>query len=97
MAGGIRSVDATFEVESCSRIFTKSPFPLPFALGARGGPVRRTDVVTLASGAESRNARWARSRRRYDAGLAVRNLDALHEVIDFFEEATGAVDRLSSA
>jgi len=69
--------------------FHEVSFPFAVALGARGGPVRRTDVVTLASGAESRNARWARSRRRYDAGLAVRNLDALHEVIDFFEERRG--------
>lgn len=69
--------------------FHEVSFPFAVALGARGGPVRRTDVVTLASGVESRNARWARSRRRYDAGLAVRSLDALHAVIDFFEERWG--------
>ncbi|WP_323016153.1 DUF2460 domain-containing protein, partial [Devosia sp.] len=27
-------------------------FPLDIALGARGGPERRTDVVTLAGGGE---------------------------------------------
>lgn len=64
-------------------------FPFSVARGLRGGPVRRTDVVTLASGAESRNARWARSRRRYDAGLGVRSLDDLHAVIAFFEERRG--------
>lgn len=69
--------------------FHEISFPFSVARGARGGPVRRTDVVTLASGAESRNARWARSRRRYDAGLGVRSLDDLHAVIAFFEERRG--------
>lgn len=69
--------------------FHEISFPFSVALGARGGPVRRTDVVALASGAESRNARWARSRRRYDAGLGVRSLDDLHAVIAFFEERRG--------
>jgi len=64
-------------------------FPLDVALGSRGGPVRRTDIVTLASGREHRNARFAQSRRRYDAGLGIRTLDALHAVVAFFEERRG--------
>ncbi len=64
-------------------------FPLDVSLGSRGGPARRTDIVTLASGREHRNARWAHARRRYDAGLGVRNLDALHAVLAFFEERRG--------
>jgi len=69
--------------------FHEIRFPLDVALGSRGGPVRRTEIVPLASGREQRNARWARSRRHYDAGLGVRNLDALHAVVDFFEERRG--------
>lgn len=69
--------------------FHEVRFPLDVALGSRGGPRRRTDVVTLASGREQRNARWAHSLRRYDAGLGVRTLDALHAVIAFFEERRG--------
>lgn len=69
--------------------FHEVTFPLDVALGARGGPVRRTDIVTLGSGREHRNARWAESRRRYDAGLGVRTLDALHAVLVFFEERRG--------
>jgi uncharacterized protein (TIGR02217 family) len=38
--------------------FHEVRFPLDVALGSRGGPVRRTDIVTLASGREHRNARW---------------------------------------
>jgi uncharacterized protein (TIGR02217 family) len=64
-------------------------FPLDIGLGSRGGPVRRTDIVALASGREHRNSRWAHSRRRYDAGLGVRTVDALHAVVAFFEERRG--------
>ena len=69
--------------------FHEVRFPLDVALGSRGGPTRRTDIVTLGSGREHRNARWAQSRRRYDAGLGVRNVDGLHAVIAFFEERRG--------
>lgn len=69
--------------------FHETRFPLDVALGGRGGPVRRTEIVTLASGREQRNSRWALSRRRYDAGLGVRTLDALHAVVAFFEERRG--------
>ncbi len=69
--------------------FHEVRFPLDVSLGRRGGPARRTDVVALASGREHRNGRWADSRRRYDAGLGVRSLDALHAVLVFFEERRG--------
>ena len=69
--------------------FHEIRFPLDVAFGSRGGPVRRTDIVTLASGREHRNGRWADSRRRYDAGLGIRSLDALHAVLAFFEERAG--------
>lgn len=69
--------------------FHEIRFPLDVALGSTGGPVRRTDVVTLASGREERNSRWAASRRRYDAGLGIRTADALHAVVTFFEERRG--------
>lgn len=64
-------------------------FPLDVALRGRGGPVRLTEIVTLASGREHRNSRWADSRRRYDAGFGIRSLDALHAVLSFFEERRG--------
>jgi uncharacterized protein (TIGR02217 family) len=64
-------------------------FPLDIALKSAGGPQRRTDVVTLGSGAEERNARWAHSRRRYDAGYGVKTFDALSQVVAFFEERRG--------
>jgi uncharacterized protein (TIGR02217 family) len=64
-------------------------FPLDIALRSAGGPERRTDVVVLGSGREERNARWAHSRRRYDAGYGVKSLEALSAVVAFFEERRG--------
>lgn len=64
-------------------------FPLDIALGARGGPERRTDVVLLGSGRESRNARWARSRRKWQAGFGVKSYADLSATLHFFEERRG--------
>lgn len=69
--------------------FHEVSFPVPLALAATGGPERRTEVVTLASGAEVRNAVWAGSRRRWDVGSAALKLDALQELVDFFEARGG--------
>lgn len=64
-------------------------FPLDIALKSAGGPERRTEIVAFGSGREQRNARWAHSRRRYDAGYGVKTLDALQAVVAFFEERRG--------
>lgn len=69
--------------------FHEIRFPTAIARGARGGPERLTQIVALASGRERRNSRWAHSRRRYDAGFGIRTLDALAEVVAFFEERRG--------
>ncbi|WP_333795218.1 DUF2460 domain-containing protein [Hyphomicrobium sp.] len=69
--------------------FHEVRFPTAISRGAQGGPERRTDVVVLGSGFEERNSRWAESRRSYNAGYGVTSLDALHEVIAFFEERRG--------
>jgi uncharacterized protein (TIGR02217 family) len=64
-------------------------FPVEIGIRSKGGPERRTDIVTLGSGREERNARWAHARRRYDAGYGVRSLAALSQVVTFFEERRG--------
>ena len=69
--------------------FHETRFPTAISRAAHGGPERRTDVVVLGSGAEERNARWADSRRSYNAGYGVKSLDDLHAVIAFFEERRG--------
>ena len=69
--------------------FHEIRFPLDIALGASGGPERRTEIVTLGSGREERNSPWAMSRRRYNAGLGLKKLDDIHDVIAFFEARHG--------
>lgn len=69
--------------------FHEIRFPTIISRGSGGGPGRRTEVVVLGSGFEQRNARWQASRRRYQAGYGIRNLDDIHDVIAFFEERRG--------
>lgn len=69
--------------------FHEVRLPLALAFGASGGPERLTDVARLASGRESRNARWAGSRRRWDVGGAAMKPDAAHELVAFFEARQG--------
>jgi uncharacterized protein (TIGR02217 family) len=69
--------------------FHEVRFPTAISRNATGGPERRTEIVTLASGHEERNSRWADSRRSYNAGYGVRSLDDLEAVVAFFEERRG--------
>jgi uncharacterized protein (TIGR02217 family) len=64
-------------------------FPTAISRGVSGGPERRTDVVTTASGREERNSRWAHSRRKYNVGYGVKSLAQVQQVIEFFEGRRG--------
>ena len=64
-------------------------FPTAIAFHSTGGPERRTEIVSLGSGFEERNAVWANSRRRYDVGSGVKTLDDLASVVAFFEARSG--------
>lgn len=64
-------------------------FPLRLARGAVGGPEYRTEILSLASGKEVRNAVWASSRRRWDVGGAVSDIAGLQVLINFFEARQG--------
>lgn len=69
--------------------FHEIRFPSSLSFGSVGGPERKTDIVTLSNGFEERNTPWAHSRRRYDAGVAVRSLDDIEALISFFEARRG--------
>ena len=69
--------------------FHDTRFPIDIALNAEGGPVRRTDIVTLVSGFEERNSPWASSRRRFNAGYGVKSLRDIEQIISFFEARHG--------
>lgn len=72
-----------------SAVFNEARFPTDVALGARGGPERRTDIVTLRSGAEERNSIWADGRRKYQAGYGIKSFAQLEAVLNFFEAQRG--------
>lgn len=69
--------------------FHEVRFPAALSFGSIGGPERRIEIVTLNSGHEERNSPWAHSRRRYDAGVALRSLDDMATVISFYEAREG--------
>ncbi len=69
--------------------FDNVRFPTAISRGSTGTAERRTDVVTSASGREERNARWANSKRSYNAGFGVKSLDDIQSVVAFFEERRG--------
>jgi len=69
--------------------FHEIRFPASLSFGSIGGPERRTEVVTLANGFEERNTPWAHSRRRYDAGVGMRSLDDVEDLVSFFEARQG--------
>jgi len=71
--------------------FHETRFPDRLSAGSTGGPERRTEIVTLASGHEQRNTPWEASRRRFDAGWGLTSLDDLAEVMAFFEARRGAL------
>lgn len=64
-------------------------FPVAISRGATGGPERRTEIVSLASGFEERNASWAHSRRKYNAGFGIKSVNDLHAIVEFFEARMG--------
>lgn len=69
--------------------FHETLFPLDISLNAEGGPVRKTEIVTLVSGHEERNAQWAASRRSWNAGYGVKSMTDIEKVTAFFEARRG--------
>ena len=69
--------------------FDNVRFPTGISRGSTGTAERRTDVVTSASGREERNARWANSKRKFNAGFGVKSIDDIQAVVAFFEERRG--------
>lgn len=66
-------------------------FPTRLAFGATGGPVRRTDILQLASGGEARNTPHRYSRRTYNAVAGLKSAADATELMSFFEARLGAL------
>lgn len=71
--------------------FHEIQFPTTISYGSSGGPKRLTQIVSLRSGFEERNQVWAHSRRTYDAGLGIRSINDIHDVLVFWEARSGAL------
>ena len=69
--------------------FHETLFPLDISLNSEGGPMRKTEIVTLVSGHEERNAQWANSRRSWNAGYGVKSMADIEKVTAFFEARRG--------
>ncbi len=64
-------------------------FPERIALGATGGPLWSTSVVTTAGGHERRNQNWSASRGRWNVGSGLKTRDDLAVLIAFFRARRG--------
>jgi uncharacterized protein (TIGR02217 family) len=64
-------------------------FPEKIALGATGGPLWSTNVVTTAGGHERRNQNWAASRGRWNVGSGLKTRADLEVLIAFFRARRG--------
>ena len=65
-------------------------FPIAIGAEASASPGFSTNVVTSASGHETRNVNWQQARLRFDAGPGVRGDEELGTLIAFFRARRGA-------
>ena len=70
--------------------FEDVDFPIAIGSEASAAPGFSTNVVTSASGHETRNVNWSQARLRFDAGPGVRGDDELGVLIAFFRARRGA-------
>lgn len=70
--------------------FLETPrFNTEIRYGMVGGPEFDTDVITVSSGAEQRNANWLDSRGRWEVGDDIYNKAEIDALIAFFRERMG--------
>jgi uncharacterized protein (TIGR02217 family) len=78
-----------FGKEQAVAPFDDVSFPIEIGQEASVAPSFSTNIVTSASGYESRNANWAQARLRFDAGLGVRGDAELETLLAFFRARRG--------
>lgn len=69
--------------------FIETQFPPDISIGATGGPGFQTDVITVNSGFEQRNATWADARCVWDVAHGVKTQSQLNDLIAFFRVMKG--------
>jgi uncharacterized protein (TIGR02217 family) len=70
--------------------FEDATFPIAIGAEASVSPGFSTNVVTSASGFETRNVNWSQARLRFDAGPGVRSDGELETLIGFFRARRGS-------
>jgi uncharacterized protein (TIGR02217 family) len=78
-----------FGKEEAVEPFDDVSFPIEIGQEASVAPGFSTNIVTSASGFESRNANWAQARLRFDAGPGVRGDAELKTLLGFFRARRG--------
>lgn len=78
-----------FGEEQAVQPFDDISFPIEIGQDASVAPGFSTNIVTGASGYESRNVNWAQARLRFDAGPGVRGEGELETLIAFFRARRG--------
>jgi uncharacterized protein (TIGR02217 family) len=70
--------------------FIETPrFPENLSYGSQGGPEYLTGIAVLQSGHEQRRSVWASPRHYYNASYAVKTVDDLVQIRDFFHAMKG--------
>ena len=78
------------DVDGIHHVLPRNPVPARHRAAQRGRAAAAHRAGQRSGpAARQRNARWADSRRRYDAGYGVKTLEALQAVVAFFEERRG--------
>ena len=70
-------------------VFHDVRLPLSLSRGAKLSIEHASEIVTLASGREVRNARWSQSRRTWNIAGAISSKERLNALIAFFEARRG--------
>jgi uncharacterized protein (TIGR02217 family) len=72
--------------------FREIQFPPDISFGGIGGPGFKTDVVSVLSGHEKRNARWSEMRHSYEVSHAVKTEAHFKAIRAFFMSVGGKRD-----
>ncbi len=69
--------------------FFEDRFPDSISLGATGGPIENTRIISIGSGIESRDSRWSTPRGKWDVSTGLKNDADLETLISFFRVVRG--------
>lgn len=69
--------------------FAEVRFPEDIDYGVTGGPAYSTDIITLASGYESRNINWDRPLSTYNVTHSVKSESQIRTILSFFHARRG--------